>query len=267
MKCATYFYAAILCFSLLVVACHAQYLQAIPAKAADNCEARADKMETWLHDWPNLARFRQSDTELAATPVAGRVVFMGDSITDHWDLSASFPGKPYVNRGISGQTTPQMLLRFQQNVVNLHPAAVVILAGTNDIAGNTGPMSNAEIENNFSAMAAIARANNIPFIVSSILPAHNYTDAAQRFFASRPMDRIRELNDWLKNFAAANHLPYVDYFSVMMDKHGLLKRELAEDGLHPNAAGYAMMVKLLEPEIEKTISKPVSVKKEKASKK
>jgi lysophospholipase L1-like esterase len=232
----------------------AQYMQAIPPKTADNCEARAAVMEKWLPDWPNLARYRQSDAELAATKAPGRVVFMGDSITDHWKLDESFPGKPYVNRGISGQTTEQMLIRFQNDVVNTHAAAVVILAGTNDIAGNTGPISVEEIENNFSAMMAIAKANRIPVVVSAILPVHNYTERSQIFFPSRSMDKIRDLNKWLKDAAARDHYAYVDYFSAMLDDKGLLKRELSEDGLHPNAAGYTVMVKMLEPAIEKTVA-------------
>src|SRR3954471_8405523 len=206
-------------FVLLVfTSSYAQYMQAIPAKTADNCEARADKMQNWLQDWANLTRYRQSDMDLA--PSTARVVFMGDSITDHWKLDEAFPGKPYVNRGISGQTTPQMLIRFQQDVANLHPAAVVLLAGTNDIAGNTGPMSLEEIENNFAGMSAIARANHINVVVSSILPVHNYTDRAQLFFPSRSMDKIRALNTWLKDFAARNHYPYVDYFTAMLDDKG-----------------------------------------------
>jgi lysophospholipase L1-like esterase len=240
----------------LSLAAHAQYMQAIASKSADNCDVRADKMEKWLLDWANLARYRQADLDAASAPVARRVVFMGDSITDHWDIAASFPTRPYVNRGISGQTTAQMLLRFQNDVVNAHAAAVVILAGTNDIAGNTGPMTLEEIENNFAAMAAIARAHNIPVIVSSILPVHNYTERAEMFFPSRSMDKIRALNVWLKDFAARNHYPYVDYFSAMLDEHGLLKCELADDGLHPNAAGYALMVKMLKPTIESVLPPP-----------
>ena len=251
---------------LLVTSTYAQFMQAIPPKADGTCEVRADKMENWLKDWPNLERYRQSDMELAANLVPGRVVFMGDSITDIWDLAASFPGKPYVNRGISGQTTEQMLLRFQQDVINLHPAAVVILAGTNDIAGNTGPISVGEIENNFSAMGAIARANNIPVIVASITPVHDYTERSKRFFAERPMEKIRNLNAWLKQYAARNHYIYVDYFTPMLDEHGLLKRELADDGLHPNAQGYALMAKMLEAAIEQTLGHSSRVKPTRPSK-
>lgn len=249
-------------FFALTLTASAQ-MQAIPAKAPGNCEVRADKMEKWLLDWPNLARYRQSDAELAAKPDPQRVVFMGDSITDIWDLAASFPNRPYVNRGISGQTTPQMLLRFQQDVINLKPAAVVILAGTNDIADNTGPMSNEEIENNFSAMAALARANNIPVVVQSITPVHNYTERSNIFFPSRSMDRIRTLNAWLKDFAARNHYAYVDYFSAMLDDKGLLRKDLAADGLHPNATGYAIMAKMLEPAIQSSIAKPAEASKTK----
>ncbi len=156
-----------------------------------------------------------------------------------------------------------MLLRFQQDVVDLKPAAVVILAGTNDIANNTGPMSNEEIENNFAAMAAVARANNIPVVVQSITPVHNYTERSKIFFPSRSMDRIRALNAWLKEFATRNHYAYVDYFSAMLDDQGLLKKDLADDGLHPNATGYAIMAKMLEPAIEGSMAKPAKGSKKK----
>jgi lysophospholipase L1-like esterase len=254
------FFPLIASVFFLLSAAHAQFMQAIPAKTASNSEARADKMETWLQDWPNLARYRRSNAELAAKrSVPGRVVFMGDSIFDVWKLEQSFPGRPYVDRGIGGQTTSQMLLRFQQDVVNLHPSAVVLLAGTNDIAGNTGPISLDSIENNFSAMGAIARANNIPLILLSILPVHNYTGNSERFFRERPLDQIRTLNAWLKHFADRNQHTYVDLFTPMLDEKGLLKRELADDGLHPNAQGYAMMAKAIQPAIDKAIS--ISAKK------
>lgn len=242
-----------------VLPTQAQFMQAIPAKTATNCEQRADIMQKWLLDWPDLARYRQADLDSA--PSTRRVVFMGDSITDAWNLAASFPSRPYVNRGISGQTTSQMLLRFQQDVANLHPAAVVILAGTNDIAGNTGAATLEEIENNFSAMAAIARANNIRVIIISVTPVNDYTERAHRFFAERSMDKIRALNGWLNDFAARNHYAYVDCFTPMLDQRGFLKRELAEDGLHPNAAGYALMAKLLEPAIENATAHSAATKK------
>jgi lysophospholipase L1-like esterase len=250
------FFVLIACLSFLFTAAHAQFLQAIPPKATGNGDVRAEKMETWLNDWPNLARYRESDAELAAAPVRGRVVFIGDSIFDIWKLEQSFPGKPYVNRGIGGQTTSQMLLRFQQDVINLHPSAIVLLAGTNDIAGNTGPLSLESIENNFNAMSAIARANNIPLVILSVLPVHNYTENSERFFRERPMDKIRALNAWLRQFAGRNHHAYVDLFTPMLDDKGLLKRELAGDGLHPNPQGYALIAKAIQPAIDAAINAP-----------
>jgi len=229
-------------------------LQALPADTAESCQTRSSMMYKWLQDWPNLTRYRQADLDLRADePKDRRVVFMGDSITDSWNLSRYFPGKAYINRGISAQTTPQMLLRFHQDVVALKPKAVVILAGTNDIAGNTGPLSMAEIENNYASMADIARANHIAVIFSSILPINNYTPASQRFFAERSMDKIRELNSWLKSYAQQQGDIYLDYYSRMLDEKGFLKRELAEDGLHPNAVGYGIMAEMAERAISTAV--------------
>jgi len=207
-------------------------------------------MNKWLQDWPNLARYRQADADLAAPkPHENRIVFMGDSITDSWDLPKYFPNKPYVNRGISAQTTPQMLLRFHQDVIALHPRAVVILAGTNDIAGNTGPISLAETENNYASMADLARANHIAVVFSSVTPVSNYTPRSQRFYAERSMDKIRELNSWLKTYAQQQGYIYLDYYSHMLDEKGLLRADLAEDGLHPNDKGYRIMADLAEQAI------------------
>jgi lysophospholipase L1-like esterase len=209
-------------------------------------------------DWPWLAKYKEADLKLAA-PAAdeNRVVFMGDSITEGWHFEGadgSFPGKPYINRGISGQTSPQMLVRFRQDVINLQPRIVVILAGTNDIAGNSGPISNEDIEANYASLADLARANNIRVIFSSVLPVHNYTPKSQDFFAQRPMDRILALNKWLKDYCAANKLIYLDYFPAMIDDKGLLQRDLADDGLHPNKAGFAIMAPMAEKAIEKALS-------------
>ncbi len=209
-----------------------------------------------LRDWPNLARYR--DQNRALTPPATsepRVVFMGDSITDAWPqprYGTFFEGKPYVGRGISGQTTPQMLIRFRPDVVDLKPKVVVILAGTNDIAGNTGPMSDEEISANLMSMAEIAKANGIKVVFSSILPVSAYHTAPNGIpqTQQRPMTRIRALNDWMKTYAAAEKYTYLDYFSAMADAQGLLKTELSADDLHPNAAGYAVMGPLAEAAIK-----------------
>jgi lysophospholipase L1-like esterase len=247
----------ILALALLVpVASWAQYLQAIPPDTPENCHARSEKMYQWLQDWPNLARYRQADAELSAAKAdERRVVFMGDSITDKWKLDQYFPGKPYVNRGISGQTTPQMLLRFYQDVIALHPRVVLILAGTNDIAGNTGPLSLEDIENNYAAMADEAQAHHIAVVLSSVTPVSDYTERSHRLFADRPMAKIQQLNVWLKDYARQHDHVYLDYYSRMLDDHGLLRRDLAEDGLHPNDAGYRIMADLAEQAIAEAMRK------------
>jgi lysophospholipase L1-like esterase len=228
--------------------------------AAVQAAARNDAR---LSDWPNLARYRDANRQLAA-PAAGeaRVVFMGDSITDSWPqprFGPFFPGKPYVGRGISGQTTPQMLIRLRPDVMALKPKAVVILAGTNDIAGNTGPMTDEQIAGNLASMAELAKANGIRVIFSSILPVSEYHvrpgDTAPPQTTRRPMARITALNAWMKEYAAANGHIYLDYFSAMTDAKGLLRAELSEDDLHPNAAGYAVMAPLAEAAIQAALKK------------
>jgi lysophospholipase L1-like esterase len=168
-----------------------------------------------------------------------------------WNLAEYFPGKPYINRGIGGQTTPQMLLRFRQDVIALEPKVVVILAGTNDIAGNTGPMSLEDIEANYASLAELAKANSVHVVFASILPVHNYTSESQDLFAQRSPQKIVELNRWLKSYSTEHGDIHLDYFSPMVDEKGLLKRDLAEDGLHPNKAGYSMMARLVVAAIEK----------------
>jgi lysophospholipase L1-like esterase len=216
---------------------------------------RASRMAIFTDDFGQLGRYREANAALPA-PAAGenRVVFFGDSITDYWKLAESFPGKPYVNRGIGGQTTPQMLVRFRQDVIELRPKLVLILAGTNDIAGNTGPMRVEDIEANYASMAELAKAHNIRVVFESVLPVNNYTPASVELFAERHPDKILALNRWLKDYCAANGYVYLDYFSAMVDDKGLLKRELAEDGLHPNAAGYKIMTPLAEAAIEKGLN-------------
>ena len=216
---------------------------------------RARRIAVFTDDFGQLARYRDANAALAA-PAAGenRVVFFGDSITDIWKLADSFPGKPYVNRGIGGQTTPQMLVRFRQDVIDLHPKVLVILAGTNDIAGNSGPMRNEDIEANLSSMAELARVHGIRLVFSSVLPVHNYTDRSKDFFAQRPTARILQLNDWLKKYCAENQIVYLDYFSALVDDKGLMKKDLADDGLHPNAAGFKIMAPLAEAAIAKAMA-------------
>ena len=215
---------------------------------------RASRIAIFVNDYGELARYRNANAALKApAPGEDRVVFFGDSITDIWKLEESFPGKPYINRGIGGQTTSQMLVRFRQDVIDLRPKAVVILAGTNDIAGNTGPISNRDIEANLASLAELAREHSIRMIVSSILPVNNYAPGPHDFFEQRPAGRILALNSWLKDYCTKNHLTYLDYFSAMVDTKGLLQRDLANDGLHPNKAGFAVMTPLAEKAIERTL--------------
>ena len=203
------------------------------------------RMKAQLQDWAGLGRYRAANSAVAG-PV--KVVFYGDSITDAWESNGGtfFPGKPYLNRGISGETTPQMLVRFRQDVVNLHPEAVVILAGTNDIAGNTGPSTPEMIEDNFKSMVEIAKANGIRVILASVTPVASYpwkpsvTDVPAK---------IAVLNAWLKDYCAQEKLTYLDYWSVMAGPDGGMKPGISLDGVHPNAKGYAIMGPLAEAAI------------------
>jgi lysophospholipase L1-like esterase len=215
---------------------------------------RASRTSMYMNDFGELSRYRAANGALAA-PAAGenRVVFFGDSITDGWPIAEYFPGKPYVNRGISGQTTSQMLVRFREDVISLQPKAVVILAGTNDIAGNSGPMTLDEIEANYASLAELATTHNIHVVFSSVLPVHNYTAQSQEMFAQRSPEKILALNKWLKDYCAAHNCIYLDYFSAMVDDRGLLKKDLAVDGLHPNAAGYKIMALLADAAIAKAL--------------
>jgi lysophospholipase L1-like esterase len=227
------------------------------ARATEALESwRKGRTRVYMDDFGELKRYRAANTKMKA-PATGekRVVFFGDSITDVWPIANAFPGKPYVNRGISGQTTSQMLLRFRSDVVALAPRVVVILAGTNDIAGNTGPISLEDIEGNFATMVEIARAHGIRVVLSSVIPVHNYTPAAaERTFPRRPPEKIVALNKWLKDYAATSGSVYLDYAAAMSDDKGLLRRELADDGLHPNPAGYAIMAPLAEQAIGKALN-------------
>jgi len=219
-----------------------------PPPAAPCPQAKqVEQMKTKLSDWAQLDRYRTANAALAApAPGVNRVVFYGDSITDNWDRVVDFfPGKPYVDRGISGQTTPQMLVRFQQDVVHLHPAVVVILAGTNDVAGNTGPSTPEMIEDNFKSMAAIAKANGIKVVIASITPAIAYPWKP----GVKPTDEIRALNQWLKDFSQRDGDVYLDYYDSMADAEGGMKPGLSSDGVHPTAKGYSIMAPLAEKAI------------------
>lgn len=235
---------------------------------ADSSEMSALKQhlaadEKQLQDWPELGRYRDANAKL--TPPAKdeqRVVFLGDSITDVWRRAQSggfFPGKPYVNRGIGGQTTPQMLLRFRPDVIALQPKVVVILAGTNDIAGNTGPMPLSATEDNFTTMVELARSHGIRVVLSSLLPVSDYGHTREGAplvqTERRPPQKILELNEWLKKYASENDCVYLDYFSHVVDEHGILKRELSDDGLHPNAQGYSIMSPLADQAIQAALRK------------
>jgi lysophospholipase L1-like esterase len=219
--------------------------------------------ENRLADWPNFARYRDANAKVAAPGKDdARVVFMGDSITDGWgrqDAAPFFPGKPYINRGISGQTTPQMLIRFRPDVIALSPKAVVILAGTNDIAGNTGPSTLAMIEDNLSSMAELAHQHGIRVVLASLLPisdyGHNRDGKPITQTTRRPPAQILALNDWMKKYAAAGGMTYLDYYSAMVDDKGMLKQELSDDGLHPNAKGYVVMMPLAEQAIASALKR------------
>jgi acyl-CoA thioesterase I len=246
------------CLLLLTILAFAQRPgPSIPSTGSAGLDAyRGSRIAIYTDDFGELKRYRAADAA-GAPPAATekRVVFLGDSITDYWKLADYFPGKPFINRGVDGQTTPQMLVRFRQDVINLHPKVLVILAGTNDLAGVTGPASNEDIEANYASMAELARTHGIRIVFASVLPVHNYTPDAKESFARRPRERILALNRWLKDYCTRNGDVYLDYFSAMVDEKGLLKRNLAEDGLHPNDAGYKIMAPLAEAAIAKALGK------------
>jgi lysophospholipase L1-like esterase len=247
---------AIACTALLcALPCAAQTAAPPPAPppspASTFTPYQLQHLQKQLTDWAELEHYR-AENALVPPPAPGqqRVVFYGDSITDGWGHGADFfPGKPYLNRGISGQTTPQMLVRFQQDVVHLKAAAVVILAGTNDIAGNTGPSTPEMIEDNFASMAAIARQNGIKFVIASILPAAAYPWKP----GIAPAEEIRALNAWLKDFSLNDGDTYLDYYSALADAQGGMKPGLSKDGVHPTAQGYAIMAPLAENAIDQAL--------------
>ncbi len=213
------------------------------------------KWEFAFHnDWANINRFTAENKKLGPPSSRDkRVVFMGNSITEGWInmLPQFFEGRPYINRGIGGQTTSQMLVRFKQDVVDLKPTVVVILGGTNDIAGNTGPTTVEMIFENLVSMAELARANKIQVILSSVLPVYDYPWNP----GLKPAEKIMALNDKLRNWCAANNAIYLDYFSAMVDERNGLKASLTNDGVHPTVAGYKVMEPLLEKAISEALRK------------
>ena len=199
-----------------------------------------------FQDWPGLCRFRDDNDALISAGVKPRLVFMGDSITENWLLGdADLFDAEMVNRGISAQTTPQMLLRFRNDVVDLKPEMVHILAGTNDIAGNTGPLRKEDFQNNIMSMVELAQANNIRVILGSIPPAAVFSWQP----AVNPVVHVRELNDWLEQFAGEKNLGYIDYFTALSGQEGELRADLGNDGVHPNRDGYVIMRQLLEAQL------------------
>ncbi|WP_254424469.1 SGNH/GDSL hydrolase family protein [Rhodanobacter sp. C05] len=240
---------------LLLFANMAAAQVAAPARPASNpfvlSAAQKDKL---LADWPQLERYRE---ENAALPPPGkgdkRVVFMGDSITDIWRGRDFFPGKHYINRGISGQTTGQMLIRFRADVIALKPRVVVILAGTNDIADNKGPYSLPMIEDNLISMAELARVNGIKVVLASITPVN---DVYLPLTAGRPPEKIQALNAWIKAYARREHFIYLDYYDALVGPHDMLKKDFSADGIHPNPTGYAVMSPLAQRAIDKALMGP-----------
>ena len=205
-------------------------------------------------DWPNLSKYKtQNDSLVAPTADENRVVFMGNSITEGWIglYPSFFKNKSYINRGISGQTTPQMLVRFRADVIHLHPKVVVILAGTNDIAGNTGPSTIEMIADNIFSMAELAQVNGIKVVLCSVLPVYDYPWKP----GIDPVTKIAKLNSMIKEYAAYNCLEYLDYYTAMVDERLGLKADLTYDGVHPNTAGYMAMEPITEAAIINALSK------------
>ena len=254
---------------LVVVPAKAQLVDEFSPPKANCCLAgMAKSLTDQLQDWNQLGRYHTANESLKKLPAEpNRVVFMGDSITDLWKLEQSFPSKPYVNRGIGGQTTPQMLVRMYPDVIDLKPAAIVILAGTNDIARNTGAETVTMVEENLMAMTELAQKHGIKVILCSLTPISDYADAPPSGdnppsgtpvpkliqTVRRPPAQILELNAWIKNYAASVGAVYADYFSAVVDSNGMLKEGFSGDGLHPNKQGYALMAPVAQAAIEKAL--------------
>ena len=248
---------------LFFFGCVSSFSQTIAEKAAD-CQEVKDKYvryEKQLSDWAQSGRYREANLKVLPQSVnETRVVFMGDSITDDgWNLAEYFPGKAYFNRGIGGQTTPQMLLRFRADVIDLKPKVIVILVGTNDISGNTGAMTLEDTTRNLISMVELAETNNIQVVLSSMLAVNDRVKNKEGVpliqTRSRPNEKIIAMNAWLRKYAADNNLIYLDYYSAMVNKDNSLKDAISYDGLHPNADGYKIMQALAEEAINRSLRK------------
>ena len=256
-----------LAVTLITGAARAQLADDFAPPRANCCLAgTAQNLANQLQDWNQLGRYHAANIELLKQPAdPQRIVFFGDSITDGWRLNESFPGKPYVNRGIGGQTTPQMLVRMYPDVIALKPAALVVLAGTNDIARNTGPETAEMIQQNIMAITELAQLHNIKVVLCALLPVSDYpylnqqagklppTPARVRMTEGRPPEQILALNAWLKSYAAKAGAQYVDYHAAFADEKGWLRDGLSGDGLHPNADGYKIMAPLVAAAIAKVV--------------
>jgi len=253
---------------------YAQLAEEFAPPRANCCLANTAKgLADQLQDWNQLGRYHQANQQLKRQPAdPKRVVFMGDSITDLWRLEEYFPGKPYVNRGIGGQTTPQMLVRMYPDVIDLKPAVMVVLAGTNDIARNTGPMTSEMIQENIMAMTELAQHHGIKVILCSVLPVSDYPFLKQqsapaatapagpgagapraKMTDGRPPADILKLNAWMKDYAERTNAIYVDYFKAVVDEKGWLKDGYSADGLHPNGEGYKVMAPIVAAAIQKAL--------------
>jgi lysophospholipase L1-like esterase len=248
------FLLAFLCLCFLSQAQIVQTSNASSEKTKEQLVKENEQLLRTKNDWPNFARYREANEKLGLPAASeSRVVFMGNSITDGWIRSSPefFAGKAYVDRGISGQTTPQMLVRFRADVINLKPKLVLILGGTNDIAGNTGPSTLEMIEDNIASMAELAKANGIKVILCSILPVYDYPWKP----GLEPAEKIVTVNKWMKEYAAKNGCEYLDYFSAVVDDRKGMKTEYSKDGVHPNKEGYKVMEVLAEAAIKKALKK------------
>lgn len=214
--------------------------------------SQENESQLMQQDWPNLKRYSHENKKLQEEQAEISAVFMGNSITEGWVMAnpAFFKENNFIGRGISGQTTPQMVIRFTPDVLDLKPKAVVILAGTNDIAGNTGFSTVKMITDNIKAMAQLASANQIEVVLASVLPVYKYPWRPQ----IEPVEKISEINAWLKKYAEENHHTYLDFYSAMVDQNNGLKAEFSEDGVHPTIKGYSIMEPLAKEAIRKTLS-------------